>query len=129
LTCDLLADFPIFLFPLCEAKKEKVRLSVCVFSPYGDLTPLYIPLLSGSRSYRIGTWAFDSHEVYDVVMTGVSSTCIVRLFSHFFPFLLSTFVVAHGVWLAWDGYGLLFALGIGGKAGVCPDYTCINSSI
>lgn len=67
-----------------------------------------------------GTWAFIP-EVYDVVMTGVSSTCIVHLFSHFFPFLLSTFVVANGVWSAWDGYGLyLLWLLWGGESGRLP---------
>ena len=39
-------------------------------------------------------------------MTGVSSTCIVHLLFHFFPFLLSTFAVANGV----VGMGRLWSL-------------------
>ena len=77
---------------------------------------VHIPII-GHSVVRTGTWAFDSHEVYDVVvMTGMSSTCIVHLFSHFlFSLSFIYFVVANGVWSVWDGYGLLFTLVIGGK--------------
>jgi hypothetical protein len=61
--------------------------------------------------------------MYDAVMTGVSSTCIVHMFLPLFPPFLSTLVVANGVWSAWDGYGLLFTLvsgSYGRTSGVLP---------
>jgi hypothetical protein len=66
--------------------------------------------------------------MYDLVMTGMSSTCIVHLFSHFLP-LSFIYVVANGVvgmGRLWSFY-LLWLLAESGR--LCPDYTCINSSI
>lgn len=87
---------------------------------------MYIPLFSRALG-RTGIWALDSHEMYDVAMTGVSPTCIVHLSFHFYPFFylllwLQTECGRYGTVMVFIYSGIL-----GGNAGVCPDYTCISS--